>query len=189
MERALIITDAPKAMRFFQDFLKSYGYQKIRLCATVEDGKQAMSEFSPDICVINGPIGTESGEDFSVELASDMNCQVILFVKEDYYDDVSDNVEKEGVLVLPKPVSRSLFARALGFAEAADGRMKKACQEIKRLERKLEEVRIVNRAKSILMNEKNMSEAEAHRYIEKTAMDRRVPRGQVAEEIIEFYQV
>ena len=65
--------------------------------------------------------------------------------------------------------------------------MKKAYHEIKRLEKKIEEMRLVNRAKSILMTEKSMSEPDAHRYIEKTAMDRRVSRGQVAEEIIDFY--
>lgn len=187
MERALIITDAPKAMKFFRDFLENYGYEKIRLAATVEDGRQAMSEFSPDVCIINAPIGHEDGESLSVELAADMSCQVILFIKEDYYNEVSGSVEKEGVMCLPKPISKSLFARALGFAEAGDSRMKKAYHEIKRLEKKIEEMRLVNRAKSILMTEKSMSEPDAHRYIEKTAMDRRVSRGQVAEEIIDFY--
>ena len=44
-------------MKFFRDFLENYGYEKIRLAATVEDGRQAMSEFSPDVCIINAPIG------------------------------------------------------------------------------------------------------------------------------------
>lgn len=189
MERALIVSDAPKAMKFFKDFLESNGYDKIRLAATVEEGRQEMNNFSPDVCVINAPIGTESGEDLSVELAEDMSCQVILFVKEDYYEEITESVEKEGVICLSKPISKSMFFKALGFAEAADSRMKRAYAEIKRLEKKLEDVRLVDRAKNILINEKNMSEAEAHRYIEKTAMDRRVSRGQVAEEIIDFYEV
>lgn len=189
MERALIISDAPKAMKFFKDFLSANGYDKIKLAATSEEGRQAMDDFSPDICVINAPIGGESGENLSVELAADISCQVILFVKEDYYEEITADVEKEGVICLAKPISKSIFFQALGFAEAADSRMKKADREIKRLDRKLSEVRLVNRAKSILMNEKEMTESEAHRYIEKTAMDRRVPRGQVAEEIIDFYEM
>ena len=187
MERALIISDAPKATKFFKDFLPANGYDKIKLAATAEEGRQAMEEFSPDICVINAPLGTESGEELSIELAAEVSCQVILFVKDDYFEDIASNVEKEGVICLSKPVSVSMFYQALGFAEAADSRMKNACAEIKRLERKLSEVRVVNHAKSILMSQKDMTEAEAHRYIEKTAMDRRVPRGQVAEEIIDFY--
>ena len=82
MERALIISDAPKAMKFFKDFLSANGYTKIKLAATAEEGRQAMEEFSPDICVINAPLESESGEELSTELASHMGCQVILFVKE-----------------------------------------------------------------------------------------------------------
>ena len=46
------------------------------------------------------------------------------------------------------------------------------------------EIRIVNRAKWLLITEKHLSEPEAHRYIEKQAMDRCLPRREVAEEII-----
>ncbi|MQN01597.1 MAG: ANTAR domain-containing protein [bacterium LCO1.1] len=187
MDRALVISDAPKAMKFFKDFLSANGYDKIKLASTAEEGRQAMEEFSPDICVINAPIGNASAEELSEELASDISCQVILFVKDDYFEDIAGHVQKAGVICLVKPISKSMFFSALDFAEAADSRMKKADAEIKRLERKLSEVRIVDHAKSILINQKNMTEAEAHRYIEKTAMDRRVPRGQVAEEIIDYY--
>jgi response regulator NasT len=51
----------------------------------------------------------------------------------------------------------------------------------------MEEIRIVNRAKWILINELSMSEPEAHRYIEKQAMDRCISKGQIAKEIINTY--
>ena len=54
-------------------------------------------------------------------------------------------------------------------------------------EEKMEEIRIVNRAKWLLINELKMDEPGAHRYIEKQAMDRCVTRREVAEEIIRTY--
>jgi response regulator NasT len=51
----------------------------------------------------------------------------------------------------------------------------------------MEEIRIVNRAKWLLINERKMAEPEAHRYIEKQAMDRCIPKGDVAREIIDMY--
>ena len=51
----------------------------------------------------------------------------------------------------------------------------------------MNEIRLVNRAKWLLISELNMTEANAHRYIEKQAMDRCVSRRQVAEEIIKTY--
>ncbi|MBR6052916.1 MAG: ANTAR domain-containing protein, partial [Clostridia bacterium] len=55
------------------------------------------------------------------------------------------------------------------------------------IEEKMNEIRLVNRAKWLLISELKMTEANAHRYIEKQAMDRCVSRRRVAEEIIKTY--
>ena len=56
------------------------------------------------------------------------------------------------------------------------------------LEDKMEEIRIVNRAKWLLISELKMSENDAHRYIEKQAMDRCITRRAMAESIIRTYK-
>ena len=48
----------------------------------------------------------------------------------------------------------------------------------------MEEIRLVNRAKWLLIEQLKMTEAEAHRHIEKQAMDRCVTRRAVAEDIL-----
>ncbi|MBQ2927928.1 MAG: ANTAR domain-containing protein, partial [Oscillospiraceae bacterium] len=55
------------------------------------------------------------------------------------------------------------------------------------IEEKMEEIRIVNRAKWLLISELKFDEPGAHRYIEKQAMDRCVSRKDIAEEIITTY--
>jgi len=49
------------------------------------------------------------------------------------------------------------------------------------------EIRLVNKAKWFLISELSMSEPEAHRYIEKQAMDRCIPKRSIAEEIVKTY--
>lgn len=56
------------------------------------------------------------------------------------------------------------------------------------VEEKIEEIRLVNRAKWILIDELKMTETDAHRYIEKQAMDRCVTRRKIAEGIIQTYK-
>ena len=56
-----------------------------------------------------------------------------------------------------------------------------------KLKVKMEEIKQVNRAKMLLMQNMNMSEQEAHRFIEKDAMDRSMKKTAVAEEIIKRY--
>lgn len=48
------------------------------------------------------------------------------------------------------------------------------------------EVRLVNRAKAGLMEKRGMTEAEAHRFILKTAMDRCIKKAAVAEQILKY---
>ena len=55
------------------------------------------------------------------------------------------------------------------------------------MEEKMKEIRLINRAKWVLIDELKMSEADAHHYIEKQAMDRCVSRREIAEEIISTY--
>ena len=57
-----------------------------------------------------------------------------------------------------------------------------------RLQQKIQEIRMVDRAKCALIQYLHMSEPDAHRYIEKQAMDLRITRREVAEEILKTYE-
>ena len=56
------------------------------------------------------------------------------------------------------------------------------------LQKKIDEIRLVDRAKCALIQYLSMTEAQAHRYIEKQAMDRCVPRRVIAQQIIQMYE-
>ncbi|MBQ8898803.1 MAG: ANTAR domain-containing protein [Clostridia bacterium] len=70
---------------------------------------------------------------------------------------------------------------------SARERLRKTVEKTLSIEEKMEEIRIVNRAKWILIRELKLDEPEAHRYIEKQAMDRCISKRIVAEEIIKTY--
>ena len=70
---------------------------------------------------------------------------------------------------------------------SARERLRKAEKKTLSIEEKMEEIRIVNRAKWILIRELKLDEPETHRYIEKQAMDRCISKRIVAEEIIKTY--
>ena len=57
-----------------------------------------------------------------------------------------------------------------------------------KLQQKIEEIRLVDRAKCCLIQYLNMTEAQAHRHIEKQAMDTRRTRREVAEGILQTYE-
>ena len=92
-----------------------------------------------------------------------------------------------GVFTLPKPTSKPTLLTALNWMSSARERLRKSEKKALSIEEKMEEIRIVNRAKWILIRELKLDEPEAHRYIEKQAMDRCISKRIVAEEIIKTY--
>ena len=56
------------------------------------------------------------------------------------------------------------------------------------LQEKMEEIKLINRAKWALINSLGMTETDAHRYINIQAMDRCVTRKEIAENIIKIYK-
>ena len=89
------------------------------------------------------------------------------------------------MLVLAKPFTGVQFRQAVQMAAACYRRLDYLRQENDKLRDKIAQIRLVDRAKCYLIEHKGMSEAEAHRMIEKTAMDTRRDRAEVAAEILE----
>ena len=76
-----------------------------------------------------------------------------------------------------------------GLKWMASARERLRCLEKKAtsIEEKMEEIRLVNRAKWLLIEHLKMTEADAHHYIERQAMDRCVSRREIAIGIVHTY--
>ena len=79
------------------------------------------------------------------------------------------------------------MTHALNWLESARERLRQFEKKTISIEDKMAEIRLVNKAKWLLISELKMSEPDAHRYVEKQAMDRCVSRRFIAEEIIKTY--
>jgi len=187
-ETALIVSYTEKSTAFFTETLSSFSCSKIAAVISCSQARQLLLEQDFDLVVINAPLKDESGESLSRHIAAKGISQVLLVVKSEYYDEVSANVEDYGVITVAKPINRHIFWSALKLAKAAGSRIRAVQAENEKLSRKIEDIRIVNRAKCMLITHIDISENEAHRYIEKQAMDMRITRRAVAERILEKYE-
>ena len=87
--------------------------------------------------------------------------------------------------MLGKPFSAPQFRQAVQIAASNYKRLALLRAENQKLLDKIAQLRLVDRAKCFLIEKRGMTEMEAHRLIEKTAMDTRRSRGEVAQEILE----
>lgn len=122
------------------------------------------------------------------ELAADISSRtyttVLVLAEERELQNLRPACIADGILC----ASLESFSQALPQLLAVCTRMRILRLQNYTLRRKLDDTRLVSRAKLLLMSRLKMSEAEAHRYIEKTAMDSGAKLRDIAESIIRTYE-
>ena len=131
----------------------------------------------------------EYGSDLAVYAAEKTSAGILLFVNAQEYGPIETKVSSSGVIVVTKPCSVAFAAQCAKVALATEARMAAMKRTIANLQKKIAEVKIVERAKCALAVRQGMSEEDAHRYIEKSAMDSRMSRMEVAEEILRKFEL
>jgi len=189
MENALLISSSEKDAALFTGFLKAASINQVTVLQSCEGARRLIQKQDFDLIIVDdSPLLDESGKDFSRQTAAKGVSQVILLVESELFDSVSLACEEGGVLTIAKPVDKSLLWSALSLAKSVQNRIKRIQAENARLKQQIEDIRIIDRAKCILISFMKMSEQEAHRYIEKQAMDIRSSRRFVAEGILKRYE-
>ncbi|MDR0929218.1 MAG: ANTAR domain-containing protein [Oscillospiraceae bacterium] len=176
MNSVLVVSASEKAALRIGQWLGEDSYTPVH-APTVADAEALLRARRFDLLVVNAPLADGDGE--ALCLRSDV-CALLLLPEARYAAD-SVRLSQRGVLTLSKPLNVPLFAQAVALLAATRARLG-------HLQEKLEEVRLIDRAKWALIEVLKMSEAQAHRYIEKQAMDLRQTRRRVAENIVKTYE-
>lgn len=185
--RVLVVSAAEKLNTTLSSLLAEPQYDPVQVVSNVSAAKRAWSEQEFDFVIINSPLPDDPGIRLSIDLSASQGTVVLLFVRSELHEDIFDKVVEHGVFTLSKPVPVPAIAHALRWMESARERLRSMEKKTLSFEEKMEEIRLVNRAKWLLISELKMDEPQAHRYIEKQAMDRCILRREVAEEIIQTY--
>ena len=162
-------------------------FDPVRIETSVNAAKRTLAERPYDFIVINSPIPDDTGVRFAMDVSGLKTSVALLMVRSDIYAATYNRVAECGVYVLPKPTSKPIVSQAIDWMSATRERLKKFEKKTMSTEEKMQEIRIVNRAKWILIEQLKMTEPDAHRYIEKQAMDRCISKGEIADEIIKTY--
>lgn len=188
MNSVLIVSSSEKGKAFLEEFLKLNSYEEIVITSCSCEARRILIEKSFDLCIINAPLSDESGTNLALDIVNKTMAQVMLLVRSETTDKVSAKVEDFGVFVVSKPVKRQVFLNALKLITASSNRMKGLKNENVQLQKKIEDIRFIDRAKCVLIEYLKMTETEAHRFIEKQSMDLRITKKEVAVRILKTYE-
>ena len=132
-----------------------------------------------------------SRDEFGSRLCMDASLSsgtvAAMFAATEVYDEIAQKVTPHGVFVIKKPASQQTVIQSLSLLISARERLRSVEKKAGKAENKLEEIRVVNKAKWYLIDNEDMSENDAHKYIEKAAMDSGITKMQAAQMIIEKY--
>ena len=184
--RVLIAGANDRTFDSLRELLPPDSYEAPLRAGSAGEVKRMLLETDVDLVILNAPLRDEFGTQLALNLAQDNVC-VLMLVPAESFDAVCYKVEDEGILTLSKPVSRNGLLGAIKLLTAMRGKLRKLDRQNQALQEKMQDIRTVNRAKWLLIEIKRMTENEAHYYIEKQAMDMRLSRREVAENIIRTY--
>ena len=180
----LLVSSSPKFNESMLALLPESRFYPVAAVSDVSSARRRLLESKYDIVIINAPLPDDFGTRLALNICDNSGTAVLLFVKAEHYPDINGRVSLFGVLALPKPASSQTVSQSLQLLCGTRERLRRMEQKTASIEEKMEEIRIINRAKLLLMEQLKMTEKEAHRFIEKQAMDRCVTRITIAQSIL-----
>ena len=184
----LVVSAAAKFHTSLRELLPEDRYAPLCAASSVAEARRVLLERPFDIVIISAPLPDEFGTALATDTCGAGATGVLLLVRAEQYADLCWQATAAGVLILSKPTPSALLLQSLTLLCGTRERLRRMEQKTVSMEDRMEEIRLVNRAKWVLIDQLRMTEQEAHRYIEKQAMDRCVTRRAVAESILATYR-
>lgn len=184
----LLITGSQDTAAQFAALLPADRFSpELSVCSAIE-APYILGENVYDVVVIDDSIPPANGTKLAATAAKNDMTSVLLLARPERFAPVARYAEAHGFMALKSPADPVLLRQSLNMLATVSDRLHHLESRAESLEAKMEEMRLVNRAKLILIQQFKMTEQDAHRFIEKNAMDRCVKRRAIAENIIRTYQ-
>lgn len=183
----LLVSSSDKFNTTVTAMLPPSEYWPVHTAATAAKARGLLSEQDFDIVMINAPLSDESGTELAQRAGSGSHTCVLMLVKSELFESASSKLTEYGVMTLAKPTNAAMMSQALRALCAMREKARIIEDKQATLEEKMQEIRLVNRAKWTLIECLGMSEEEAQRYIVRRSQDLRISKSETAKSIIKTY--
>jgi response regulator NasT len=182
--RVLIAEDEALIRLDLKEMLEEEGYTVV---AEVGDGQQAVDqaeELRPDLVILDIQMPVLDGLSAAERIAKARTAPVIVLTAFSQRELVERARDAGAMAYLVKPFTKNDLVPAIEVARARFAEMTTLDSEVRSLEERLETRKVVEKAKGKLMADRGITEADAFRWIQRTAMNERTSMKALAERVL-----
>ncbi|MFO7777817.1 MAG: response regulator [Nitriliruptoraceae bacterium] len=183
--RVLIAEDEALIRLDLKEMLQEEGFDVV---AEVADGASAVRltrELRPDLVILDVKMPVMDGIQAAEEIAKERLAAILILTAFSQRDLVEKARRAGAMAYLVKPFQKHDLLPAVEIAAGRFRDLSGLEREVDDLHGRLEARKLVERAKGLLQTREGMSEADAFRFVQRQAMERRLTMRQVAEQVIE----
>jgi response regulator NasT len=169
---------------YFRKILPRLGHQVVAAARTGRELVELCLAQHPDLVITDIKMPDMDGIDAATELYRDMPVPVILVSA---YHDASliERAEADHIMgYLVKPIKQADLGPVIALAMRRFEQFQEMSREAADLRQALQDRKVIERAKGVLMKRDNISEQEAFTRLQKTAMSQRRKLVEVAREMV-----
>ncbi len=183
--RVLVAEDEAIIRLDLAEMLAERGYEVVGHASNGEQAVELATSLRPDIVIMDVKMPVMDGITAAEQIGRDRICPVVMLTAFSQTELV-ERARDAGVMAyVVKPFTASDVTPAIDIALSRWGELMALESDVADLADRLETRKAVDRAKGVLMSKLKITEAEAFRFIQKSAMDRRLSMREVADAVIE----
>ena len=183
--RTVVIAEDETLIRMdLAEMLVEEGYDVVGQAGDGAKAIELAEELRPDLVILDVKMPVLDGISAAETIAGQRIAPVVMLTAFSQRDLVERARDAGAMSYLVKPFTQSELVPAIEMAVSRFGEIAELEAQVIDLEDRLETRKAVERAKSILQDQLSLTEPEAFRWIQKTAMDLRMSMRQVAEGVV-----
>ncbi|MEY2436937.1 MAG: two-component system, response regulator PdtaR [Acidimicrobiaceae bacterium] len=183
--RVVIAEDEAIIRLDLKETLEEEGYEVVGQTGRGDEAVQLVHDLKPDLAILDVKMPGMDGLEAASQISADKQAAVLILTAFSQRDLIEKARDAGALAYLVKPFQKSELIPAVEVALGRFQEMKALQDQNLSLAEQLETRKLVDRAKGILMDKHGLSEADAFRFVQKTAMDTRATLKSVAQDVID----
>jgi response regulator NasT len=185
--RILLAEDDDNARALLVDLLRTLGHTVVGNVATGREAFERAREIVPDVVLLDVHMPDGSGIEAAEEITQQAPGTAVVLFSGDESVSLSDREVSAtaAIAFLPKPTPPRVLDATIRLAVSRARELATARKDASAARQQLENRKIIERAKGILMRRTGSSEQEAYRILQRTSQDRSVPMVTIAKAVLD----